>query len=116
MLRSGSWAPDLKIVTPTRTFDVHKSVICQASPFFQAACKNGWQEAKSGVIEIPENALVVEEILSYCYGTRDDGLHACTEQCNSHSPNSPCRTLDFDTLIAAQKVRLVTAASNEHVS
>lgn len=67
MYTEGEWS-DLKIVTSTRTFDVHKVVVCAASPFLKAACQNDWQEAKTGIISLPENETVIDGVLRYCYG------------------------------------------------
>ncbi|KAF7185752.1 hypothetical protein HII31_12854 [Pseudocercospora fuligena] len=67
LFTSGDWS-DLKIASPTKTFDVHKSIVCSACPFFEAACKNSWQEAQSGIIDVPEPEIIVNALIRYMYG------------------------------------------------
>ncbi|CAK1366842.1 uncharacterized protein RHO25_011575 [Cercospora beticola] len=67
MLKNEKWS-DLKIQTATYTFSVHKSVVCPACPFFEAACTGDWKEAGSGIIELPESERTVRSLLEWCYG------------------------------------------------
>lgn len=69
MLEKGEWS-DLKIHTPTRTFNVHKSVVCLACPFLQAACAGDWKEARAGIIPIPENECIVRACKCYAISRR----------------------------------------------
>ncbi|SMQ52116.1 unnamed protein product [Zymoseptoria tritici ST99CH_3D7] len=66
MFDTGEWS-DLEIITASKTFKVHKSVVCQ-SPFFRAACTGrGVREAASGKIELEESEDVVNAILCRLY-------------------------------------------------
>ncbi|EME80930.1 uncharacterized protein MYCFIDRAFT_197797 [Pseudocercospora fijiensis CIRAD86] len=64
MYRSEQWS-DLSIETPTRTFRVHKAVVCELNPFMKAACTRGFVE--SNRIQLPEDEAVVEAILQHFY-------------------------------------------------
>jgi len=49
-------------------FSVHKSVLCQSSPFFEAAVEKDWQEKKNNLIELPEDEPeVFEEYFAWLY-------------------------------------------------
>ncbi|PPJ53826.1 hypothetical protein CBER1_03281 [Cercospora berteroae] len=67
MFDNCQWS-DLKAKTATHTFEVHKSVVCPASPFFEAACSKDWKEARTGVIELSEPEHIVRALLEWCYG------------------------------------------------
>ncbi|KXT01704.1 hypothetical protein AC578_2798 [Pseudocercospora eumusae] len=106
MMQSGNWNTDFKVAALGHTFDVHKSVVCEASPFFKAACEKDWREAKSGIIELPEDAAVVQELLNHCYGIREWGLHKCSHQCKFAPIDGECIVQDLRTLIAAEKYQM----------
>ncbi|KAI5364300.1 Putative BTB/POZ domain-containing protein [Septoria linicola] len=96
MFETGEWS-DLKIQTETRTFDVHKNVMCPASPFFQAACSRDWKEAKTGVICVPEDEHTIKGFIRYCYGIFDP------DQCSDDSITQYDRAI-CELLIAADKL------------
>lgn len=72
MYESGDWS-DLKIHTPTHTFNVHKSVVCPRCPFLHAACTRDWKEAQTGIIELPESEDAIDVLLLYLYGQVKSG-------------------------------------------
>ncbi|KXT13466.1 hypothetical protein AC579_4254 [Pseudocercospora musae] len=112
MMQSGNWNTDFKVSASGHTFDVHKSIVCEASPFFKAACENDWREAKSGIIELPEDADVVQELLNHCYGIRESGLRKPVRQCEMVPASSDCTLLDLRTLIAAEKYQMDDLCDN----
>ncbi|KJX99064.1 hypothetical protein TI39_contig375g00005 [Zymoseptoria brevis] len=66
MFDTGEWS-DLEVITASKTFKVHKSVVCQ-SLFFHAACTDrGFREAASGKIDLEESEDVVNAILCHLY-------------------------------------------------
>lgn len=69
MYMTGEWS-DLTIKSREGdAFNVHKSVVCAASPFFHAACKSksGVRKTHSNVIELPEDRHTVDAILRHFY-------------------------------------------------
>jgi len=47
-----------------KDFHIHKQRLCQYSPFFKGALDKDWSEAKSNVIELPDDTVEIFEI--YC--------------------------------------------------
>lgn len=94
MLDNSEWS-DLKIRTASHTFDVHKSVVCPACPFFKAACTGDWKEAGAGIIELPESEHTIRSLLQWCYGVFDSEHFSCS--------TDELRCLQL--LVAADKVR-----------
>ncbi|KAF7185626.1 hypothetical protein HII31_13123 [Pseudocercospora fuligena] len=66
MYGSEEWA-DLSIETPTKTFRVHKAVVCEMNPFMKAACTRGFVESHANLIKLPEDEAVIEAILQHFY-------------------------------------------------
>ncbi|KAL9531139.1 Speckle-type POZ protein-like [Sphaerulina musiva] len=66
MWETGDWS-DLTIIAGGRHFKVHKSVVCHGSPVIKAACSHDWEEARTGIINLPESASVIEELLATMY-------------------------------------------------
>ncbi|KXT02097.1 hypothetical protein AC578_6701 [Pseudocercospora eumusae] len=68
MYESGEWS-DLTITVKdsSKTFAVHKTVLCPAWEFARAACTRGFVESKTSSIELPESEAVVDAILRYYY-------------------------------------------------
>jgi BTB/POZ domain len=71
---------DLQLKSRSETFNVHKKVLCSRSEFFGKACKGGFKEASSGVIDLSEDdPEAVKAMLQFCYTTDytyDTALHA----------------------------------------
>jgi hypothetical protein len=38
-----------------KSFSIHKNIICNRSPFFQAACAERWQASTPKALELPED-------------------------------------------------------------
>ncbi|CAK1366729.1 hypothetical protein CB0940_10113 [Cercospora beticola] len=67
MYESGEWS-DLTIEAANgRLFKVHKSVVCLASPYFNAACTAGFRETHTNRVKLPEGGKVVDAILRHFY-------------------------------------------------
>ena len=99
MYETSEWS-DLEIVSSDGSvFNVHKSVVCAACPFFRAACDDRWREGRSGVIELPEDHVVLDALLRHCYGICDPEYH----RCEGHSDHCGFKWLEI--VIAANKVR-----------
>jgi hypothetical protein len=73
MYETGEWS-DLTIRTATKSFKVHKSIVCPACPFFHAACTNGFKESQTGVIDLKESETVVDAMLRHIYELPIDWL------------------------------------------
>ncbi|KAK3691908.1 hypothetical protein LTR37_018339 [Vermiconidia calcicola] len=71
MFETGEFS-DLTIGTSTKTFKVHKAVVCQKSPFFRAACTRDFLEAKTGHINLEENESVIYASLQHLYELQID--------------------------------------------
>lgn len=71
---------DLQLKCRSETFNVHKQVLCSRSEFFWKACKGGFKEASSGVIDLSEDDPdAVKAMLQFCYTidyAYDTALHA----------------------------------------
>ncbi|KAK5159717.1 hypothetical protein BJ546DRAFT_950332 [Cryomyces antarcticus] len=60
VLRGSTAKPSPKIVTVrvgtgNDEFSVHEELVCASSPFFEAAMKPHWKEAKDRLVELPED-------------------------------------------------------------
>ena len=83
---------DLKLKCGSEVFNVHKKVLCGQSKFFANACKDGFKEASSGVIDLSEDdPIAIKAMLQYCY-TADyahgTALHAGVSDHKTQSRNS----------------------------
>ncbi|KAK2795846.1 hypothetical protein FQN52_003696 [Onygenales sp. PD_12] len=58
---------DLTIVCGTKTFKVHRCIMCPRSGFFKAACDGRFREATSGVINLHEEPVLVDKMIQYLY-------------------------------------------------
>ncbi|KAG4438069.1 hypothetical protein IFR05_006435 [Cadophora sp. M221] len=56
----------------TTTLSIHKSVLCETSPFFKAACKPEWLKSEDKVIRLPEDN--VDAILAMIYWMYQDRI------------------------------------------
>ncbi|GME32691.1 uncharacterized protein K452DRAFT_358373 [Neofusicoccum parvum] len=66
-LRSGQYS-DLVIRCGDRTWNVHKVVVCSQCEFLQNTCSKGFQEEKSGIIELNHDpADAVDAMLEWAY-------------------------------------------------
>ncbi|KAK2803075.1 hypothetical protein FQN50_007156 [Emmonsiellopsis sp. PD_5] len=61
---------DLTIVCGTKTFKVHRCIMCPRSGFFKAACDGRFREATSGVINLHEEPVLVDKMIQYLYTLR----------------------------------------------
>ncbi|TID23401.1 Siderophore iron transporter [Venturia nashicola] len=68
LYRSGQYT-DLTIICDGHTFNVHKSVICMQSSFFEKACKkNAFMEGETGVVDLPgDDPAAVKAMLESFY-------------------------------------------------
>ncbi|KXT18416.1 hypothetical protein AC579_8160 [Pseudocercospora musae] len=95
---------DLSIRTATRTFEVHKAVVCAVCPFMKAACTRGFKEAQSNEIQLPESEAVVEAILQHFYQVPVDLLEPLPKRCGNVEARDRALAL-IDLQVAADKVR-----------
>ncbi|KAF2846716.1 hypothetical protein T440DRAFT_482319 [Plenodomus tracheiphilus IPT5] len=64
---SGKYS-DLTIVCGAKRYPVHRALLATRSSFFQGACRDGFREAESGVIDLTEDdAEAVEHMVHYFY-------------------------------------------------
>ncbi|EMF10340.1 uncharacterized protein SEPMUDRAFT_13303, partial [Sphaerulina musiva SO2202] len=69
---------DLIITCNGHKWSVHKAIVCLASDFFQACCKN-FKEASSGVIDLPDDRSdAVNALLWYAYTANYDDTKECS--------------------------------------
>lgn len=73
LYETGDWS-DLTLETATRSFKVHKAILCPASPFFDAVCRNGSEESNAGIIYLTESELVIDAALRHIYQQPIDWL------------------------------------------
>ncbi|TLD36084.1 Siderophore iron transporter [Venturia nashicola] len=68
LYQSGQYT-DLTIICDGHTFNVHKSVICMQSSFFEKACKkNAFMEGETGVVDLPgDDPAAVKAMLESFY-------------------------------------------------
>ncbi|KAH6723393.1 hypothetical protein BKA61DRAFT_10539 [Leptodontidium sp. MPI-SDFR-AT-0119] len=58
-------------VPQTTTFSVHKSVLCETSPFFKATCKPEWMKPEDKVVRLPEdNVDAIRAMIYWMYQDR----------------------------------------------
>jgi hypothetical protein len=59
---------DLTIVCGAKRYQVHRILLATRSTFFEGACRGGFREAESGVIDLSEDdAEAVEHMIHYFY-------------------------------------------------
>ncbi|KAF1943857.1 hypothetical protein EJ02DRAFT_117761 [Clathrospora elynae] len=59
---------DLTIVCGAKRYPVHRVLLATRSTFFDGACRNGFQEAETGIIDLSEDdAEAVEHMVQYFY-------------------------------------------------
>lgn len=67
LFQSGNYS-DLTIVCGAKRYPVHRALLATRSAFFEGACRNGFQEAQSGIIDLSEDdAEAVEHMVHYFY-------------------------------------------------
>jgi len=65
--KNGMWC-DISLIAGSKTFPVHKAVICSRSPFFRGLLTSGLRESKMNTITLDiDNPKVMEAILEYMY-------------------------------------------------
>lgn len=58
----------IKVGLPPQSFQVHKSFLCQASPFFRAALEGSFKESADSVVHLPQDKPgTFERFLSWVY-------------------------------------------------
>lgn len=51
-------------------FNIHKALLCEVSPYFEAACNGRFKEAHEGSMELPEDDVdAFENFVQWMYGT-----------------------------------------------
>lgn len=61
--------------SPDSTIYVHKNLICNASPFFRAACKDEWKQSEKSMIELPDDEPeVFEHFIHWLYTDQIDTI------------------------------------------
>lgn len=61
----------------SKTFKLHKGVLCFYSSYFEKAFKGGFEEARKGVVELPtEDVDIFERFVLWLYTRRLDALSA----------------------------------------
>jgi len=79
----------LRVGSPGATQDlfVHKTLLCQYSPFFESALKQDWKESKDNVIELPEDdVMIVDLYIAWLYG-KNPFAHPHPCQCKDGPAN-----------------------------
>ncbi|KAF2174016.1 hypothetical protein M409DRAFT_48911 [Zasmidium cellare ATCC 36951] len=111
---SGKYS-DLTVRTSERDFHVHKLIVCELCPFFEAANRNGWQEASSSLVEVTESASTMDIVFRHLYAaplpflpTKQDDMGDLREMASVEN-----FFLALDVLEAADKVRNRKAALRE---
>ncbi|KAK4545145.1 hypothetical protein LTR36_003696 [Oleoguttula mirabilis] len=66
LYRTGGFA-DISIGTETKTFQVHKSIVCTQSSFFAAALTGKSQEAEARHIDVEEPEAIIDNLLHHMY-------------------------------------------------
>jgi hypothetical protein len=105
MYETGEWS-DLNIVTATKIFKVHKSVVCSKSRFFYDACTHGSQGLKTNTIQLEESEIVVDALLRQLYELPVAWLHERRFTANRETAEWVyCRALDaVHLMVAVEKV------------
>ncbi|KAH9904371.1 hypothetical protein F4778DRAFT_780340 [Xylariomycetidae sp. FL2044] len=72
---------DIKITCQGEQFHAHRAIICSQSPFFRKACNIGFEETKSGIIDLPEDdPYILEKFLCFLYtGNYEDEGYPTSE-------------------------------------
>lgn len=65
LFESGQYS-DLTIVCGTKRYPVHRALLATRSTFFQGACRNGFREAETGVINLTEDDAEAVEHMIHC--------------------------------------------------
>ncbi|KAF2487091.1 hypothetical protein BDY17DRAFT_319658 [Neohortaea acidophila] len=66
LLETGEWS-DCKIITATKTFNVHRCIVGSKSTVFKAAFDGGFREAETGEMRVEESERVIQELLELMY-------------------------------------------------
>ncbi|SMR54807.1 unnamed protein product [Zymoseptoria tritici ST99CH_1E4] len=67
MYEHGEWS-DLSIVTATKTFKVHRSVVCPKNAALRNACHQDFRQSRPSTVHWEETAEVVDAMLRHHYG------------------------------------------------
>ncbi|EXJ68961.1 uncharacterized protein A1O5_07893 [Cladophialophora psammophila CBS 110553] len=114
LLRSEKYS-DFTIACNGVEFKVHRAVVCPASPFLDAACNSGFQEAMSRRIEFPEDDPgIVARVVLFLYTSDYDANQVPTF--NKHSHGGGClaqrdRSASFSAESAISSGNFVAAAA-----
>ncbi|THV54044.1 hypothetical protein BGAL_0035g00070 [Botrytis galanthina] len=67
----GSPIVHIHVGSSSQEFAVHKDLICYTSPYFRAAFTSGFQETKTGTIELPETDTIIFDLFMGWLYTRE---------------------------------------------
>ncbi|KFY87361.1 hypothetical protein V500_07006 [Pseudogymnoascus sp. VKM F-4518 (FW-2643)] len=88
LLDSGKYS-DLRLTCQERTWNVHRAVICTASPVF-AAMADGEFKAQSGVIDLPaDEPEIVEVMLRFLYQGKYNDARPTAALVRGHAGSDP---------------------------
>lgn len=102
---------DLTIVSGAKRYPVHRALVATRSTFFEGACRNGFREAETGVIDLTEDdAEAVEHMVHYFYHldylTKPLSRRSSQRSSRPGSPQSPRSPGFFSRRPAPQKLNL----------
>ncbi|TKA62077.1 hypothetical protein B0A49_13128 [Cryomyces minteri] len=104
-LHLGGKYSDLTILSGTKSYAVHRAIVCPRSGFFDGACSNQFQESRTGVIDLSEDDdEAVEHMIHYFYYL--DYLHeferkpspVFRHRAASDARRKPLKKLDLSTI------------------
>jgi len=84
---------DLTIVCGAKRYPVHRALLATRSPFFEGACRNGFREAQSGLVDLSEDDAEAVEHMVHCRHMNNmmciGRAHRCTDFYHNDYLNKP---------------------------